>query len=119
MAGLRSVHAIWIPAIDAEALLDQNIFDPYGDIYSCFEGAGDLRARIGKYDPEFIMFLDRLAEWSKFETLRSPYCTNFRFSFVCAGGCPWHTIKRMGQRECVPIKQQVNLAWNYFTDLII
>ena len=98
-----------------EAVLGQVVLDPVGRIFSCFEGAGNADAQVGTYDPEYRLDSDSVARWTQLNALESPFCANCRFAFVCAGGCPWHIVHR-GKTECMPIAQQVNLAWNYFAD---
>jgi len=112
--GKKSPPTFW----RCEAMLGQKIFDPKGDIYSCFEGSGISKAQVGKYDPEFVLYPELLEQWSNLETLKSLHCADCRFAFVCAGGCPWHVI-RTGKPECVPLKHQVTMAWNYFADLVL
>jgi uncharacterized protein len=101
-----------------EAVLGQVVFEPNGDVYSCFEAAGNARAKIGTFDPAFELLSGPGQEWANLDSINSPHCAGCRFAFVCAGGCPWHTL-RSGETECMPIKQQVALAWNYFADLIV
>jgi uncharacterized protein len=101
-----------------EAVLGQLIFDPFGNLYSCFEGAGNPQARIGSYNPEYRLDAARVSAWRGLNSFSSRPCGECRFRFVCAGGCPWHIIHR-GETECLPIELEVKLAWNYFADRVV
>ncbi|MGA9564549.1 MAG: radical SAM protein [Candidatus Korobacteraceae bacterium] len=101
-----------------EAILGQLIFDPLGDIYSCFEGAGNEDAKVGSYEPEFRLDAARLAAWKELDSYTSRPCAGCRFKFVCAGECPWHIIHQ-GETECLPIEREIHMAWNFFADKVI
>jgi radical SAM protein with 4Fe4S-binding SPASM domain len=109
MEARRSTSAI------QTAVLGQVVLDPRGRIFSCFEGAGNADAQVGTYNPEYRLDSTRVARWTQLNALESPFCAECRFAFVCAGGCPWHIVHR-GKTECMPIAQQVGLAWNFFAD---
>jgi uncharacterized protein len=101
-----------------EAILGQLIFDPLGDIYTCFEGAGNQDAKVGSYEPEFRLDAERLAAWKDLNSYDSRPCAGCRYKFLCAGGCPWRIIHQ-GETECLPIEREIQLAWNFFADKII
>lgn len=96
-----------------EAVLGHYVFDPAGKVYTCFEGAGNALAEIGTYFPEMTINPDKQARWQRLNAIENPVCGPCRFRFVCAGGCPWHIVGQ-GKPECLPIEQEVALAWNYY-----
>ena len=96
-----------------EAVLGQLVFDPAGDLYTCFEAAGNRKARIGSYFPNLDIDEARLRGWTGLNTFESPSCNGCRFRFTCASGCPWHIVGQ-GITECLPIEEELDLAWNHF-----
>ena len=96
-----------------EAVLGQLVFDPKGDLYTCFEAAGQATAKIGRYYPDLEIQEERLDAWSALNTFDNKMCGACRFRFVCASGCPWHIIGQ-GATECLPIEEELELAWNHF-----
>lgn len=95
-----------------EAVLGQYVFDPFGDLYTCFEGAGNGQARIGSYFPEFKIDVESKQAWDRLNAVENPVCGECRYRFVCTSGCPLATIND-GKTECLPIEQEMALAWNY------
>ena len=98
--------------------MGQLIFDPNGDVFSCFEGAGNEKAKIGRYIPELEIEEDKLNKWNTLNSFSSDFCNKCKYKFVCAGGCPWHIIHQ-GKTECLPIEEEVNLAWNYYSTKVM
>lgn len=96
-----------------EALLGQTVFDPEGKIYTCFESAGQKGAEVGTYDPELKIDGARNAMWRQFSAPTNPICSDCKHVFICAGGCPWNTIKT-GKPECLSVSKQVKTAWNHY-----
>lgn len=95
-----------------EAVLGQYVFDPFGGLYTCFEGAGNGQARIGSYFPEFKIDVESKQAWDRLNAVENPVCGECRYRFVCTSGCPLATIND-GKTECLPIEQEMALAWNY------
>jgi uncharacterized protein len=65
------------------------MFDPFGDIYACWERTGDKNIRIGWVDDEgeahFVQ--DRLADWRSRTVTSNETCGQCRYSLYCGGGC--------------------------------
>lgn len=62
------------------------IFDPLGDIYSCWDVVGDRNNRVGQYIPEFKLEEDLADKW--FNSRVSEYkCAKCKYVFFCGGGC--------------------------------
>lgn len=101
-----------------EALLGQMIFDPSGDVYSCFEGAGNDDAKIGEYFPRLALDSGRVQQWRQLNSFSNRFCAPCKFRFVCAGGCPWHIVHQ-NKCECLPIQDEIDLAWNYYADKVM
>lgn len=110
----RSVPTLW----RCEAVLGQLVFDPRGNLYTCFEGAGNHAARIGTYSPHYVIDEKRERAWKDLNAFTNRYCRHCRYRFVCSSGCPWHIVGQ-GATECLPIEKEIQLAWNYYAPRVI
>ncbi len=63
------------------------IFDPIGDIYSCWNQVGNKNKIIGKYDKDGVTWTDYKEIWHKFNIGISEQCSKCKYSFLCKGGC--------------------------------
>jgi uncharacterized protein len=65
------------------------IFDPFGDIYSCWERTGDPGIRTGRILPDGEVELreDQLALWRERTVASNPVCRRCRYALHCGGGC--------------------------------
>ena len=73
------------------------IFDPFGDIYACWERTGDARIRIGHVEPdgEVRLKTDQHRQWRSRTVASNPVCQQCRYALHCGGGC---AILALGQR---------------------
>jgi uncharacterized protein len=110
----KAVPAIW----RCEAVLGQLIFDPQGDLYTCFEGAGNEKAKIGTYSPSYIIDEQQEKMWKDLNAIDNKYCRRCSNRFVCSSGCPWHIVSQEAT-ECLPIKEEIKLAWNYYASRVL
>ena len=98
-----------------EAVLGQLVFDPDGNVFSCFEGAGDPQALIGHIDKMLVIDVVKQRQWSTLNMNNDDTCRDCLYRFICATGCPWHMV-RWGEPECLPIRDELHIAWNHFAD---
>jgi uncharacterized protein len=65
------------------------VFDPFGDIYACWERTGDKNVRIGYVEPDGHVVLNdrRNGEWRSRNVASNPTCRKCRFALHCGGGC--------------------------------
>lgn len=63
------------------------VFDPFGDVYGCWETVGDTKQRIGRYFPELRIGNDFMESWSKINITNLPKCQKCKYALFCAGGC--------------------------------
>jgi uncharacterized protein len=65
------------------------IFDPFGDIYACWEKTGDEKVRIGHVDEgsEVHFNFDLRSLWQKRTVASNPVCLKCRYNLFCGGGC--------------------------------
>jgi uncharacterized protein len=108
------VPTIW----RCEAVLGQLIFDPLGNLYCCFEGAGNKKAKIGVYFPKYLISKANYKKWKSLNSFENSFCSECCYKYICAGGCPWHIIEHE-KTECLPIKEEIELAWNLYAGKII
>jgi uncharacterized protein len=110
----KVVPTIW----RCEAVLGQLVFDPQGNLYTCFEGAGNEKAKIGTYSPSYIIDEQKEKVWKDLNAINNKYCRKCSNRFVCSSGCPWHIVNQEAT-ECLPIKEEIQLAWNYFAPRVL
>jgi uncharacterized protein len=65
------------------------IFDPFGDIYACWEKMGDPQIRIGRIgsDGNFIFETPMLHKWRSRTVATNPTCEKCAYALQCGGGC--------------------------------
>jgi uncharacterized protein len=65
------------------------IFDPFGDIYACWEKTGDEKVRIGNVTPEgdVTFRIDQQMAWRSRTVASNPVCRRCRYALHCGGGC--------------------------------
>lgn len=65
------------------------IFDPFGDIYACWERTGDERIRIGRVlDGGQVEMNEGLTKmWHSRTPASNPTCRKCRYALHCGGGC--------------------------------
>jgi uncharacterized protein len=110
----RLAPTIW----RCEAVMGQLVFDPTGAVFTCFEGAGNPKAQVGRCGLDLQLDQRAMDHWSRLDAIRSDTCNRCRYRFVCAGGCPWHIVGQ-GRPECLPILEELRIAWNYFADRVV
>lgn len=74
------------------------IFDPFGEIYACWEKTGDPRVGVGKVEPDGqVSFrFDQLATWRSRTVASNPVCRRCRYAFHCGGGCAVLALEQNG-----------------------
>lgn len=75
------------------------IFDPFGDIYACWERTGDPGVRVGRVTPEgdVEMRAEQEQLWRGRTVASNPVCRRCRFALHCGGGCAVLALDRNGQ----------------------
>lgn len=71
------------------------IFDPMGDVYSCWDVVGNSKHKIGKYYPDFEIIDSASKKW--FDTKISDYkCGKCPYTLFCGGGCVIRSLNTRG-----------------------
>lgn len=77
------------------------IFDPFGDVYACWEKTGDPDVRIAHITPEndvrFRFELDQ--KWRSRTVASNPVCRRCRYALHCGGGCAILALQQQGKLE--------------------
>lgn len=65
------------------------IFDPYGDVYACWERTGDRQLRIGHVGGHGEINLNAEVNqiWRSRTVISNPACHQCCYAFYCGGGC--------------------------------
>ncbi len=74
------------------------IFDPMGDVYSCWDVVGNPKYKIGRYYPDFEIIDSASKKW--FDTKVSGYkCGKCPYTLFCGGGCVIRSLNTRGVVE--------------------
>ena len=63
------------------------IFDPYGNIYPCWDTIGNAQFIIGSYDKCSIELNSKSILWRNHDISYGNKCRYCRYAFLCGGGC--------------------------------
>jgi uncharacterized protein len=65
------------------------VFDPFGDIYACWEKTGDKKIRIGHIteNNEVVLNEELNQTWRNRTVISNPTCRKCRYALYCGGGC--------------------------------
>jgi uncharacterized protein len=72
------------------------IFDPRGDVYTCWEFVGEEFARVGRYTPELALEQRKLEQWQARTVDAIPRCSQCKYALLCGGGCQAFAYNRNG-----------------------
>ncbi len=73
------------------------IFDPYGDLYTCWDLVGVERYKVGSFVDKVEFNDKRLSEWYDRNISNVPSCSKCKYAFFCGGGCAAHAyVKNNG-----------------------
>lgn len=79
------------------AVFGMYIFDPYGDIYACWDEAGNKDHRVGVYGKGYVeLKQDRLAGWLDRSVAEVDQCSKCAYALVCGGGCAYLAAEEKG-----------------------
>ena len=69
------------------------IFDPKGNIYTCWEIIGDSSFKVGEYYPEFFINKTKLKHWRNRDISNMYSCSLCKYALFCGGGCAAQSLK--------------------------
>lgn len=93
------------------------IFDPSGDIYSCWEVVGIREHRIGHYEPDFQIYDESVDKWYN-RNIGNTSCLKCQYNLICGGGCMGHgaLANDYTTRNCNHFQQIFNYIVKYVYD---
>ena len=68
------------------------LFDPYGDIYTCWETVGMDQHKVGSYRNGVEFYEKELEKWYGRNISKTPACSKCKYAFFCGGGCQAHAL---------------------------
>ncbi|MGC1119722.1 MAG: radical SAM protein [Candidatus Methanofastidiosia archaeon] len=74
------------------------IYDPFGDLYVCFEHVGEEAAKVGRYYPE-LEWNEKYSQWRGRTILTIPECRTCKYALFCGGGCGFGALERYGSLD--------------------
>ena len=72
------------------------VFDPFGDVYACWEEVSDPAKRIGTYGPAGLAFNEKKDMWFGRNIAEMQRCSRCPFALLCGGGCAVHANEAHG-----------------------
>lgn len=63
------------------------IFDPYGDIYPCWDVIGKKQHSLGTYTHNQVIWTDALKQWHGRNIQKIRSCIRCKYALLCNGGC--------------------------------
>jgi uncharacterized protein len=65
------------------------VIDRFGDLYACWERAGNPKIRLGRIDVDstVVMSDEMVAMWRGRTVISNPVCRQCRYALYCGGGC--------------------------------
>ena len=72
------------------------IFDPLGDVYSCWEDIGYVENRVGTYGPQGLSLGSNAASWLSRFPGAIEECINCPYALIHTSGCAAHARKQSG-----------------------
>jgi uncharacterized protein len=71
------------------------IYDPFGDIYVCWEHVGEESTKVGVYYPG-LSWNDQYNQWRERTVFTIPECRQCVYALFCGGGCGYEALERYG-----------------------
>jgi len=68
------------------------IFDPYGDLYTCWEVVGMDEQKVGRYDNGLEIAENEILKWQGRNITTVEACSKCKYAFFCGGGCEAHAL---------------------------
>ena len=67
------------------------IFDPFGEIYACWNTVGDKNEVIGNYQNKLELKNDNDIKWRGKSIVDNPVCVKCKYLFICQGQCRYYS----------------------------
>lgn len=93
------------------------LFDPYGDVYTCFGAVGYEEHKTGSYDEAGIRFNENYHLWTNRSVFTIEECEGCRYALLCGGGCALQAHYKTGsimKPDCPNYKEVFHTYLPYF-----
>lgn len=111
---IRSTHCV--------AQSGEYIFDPYGDIYPCWDVLGKKQHILGSYLNDSIEWTEMLKKWHNRNVGTISCCNQCKYALLCNGGCVGlvlHRNKELNANFCNDFYNTFEIAVNRAYDKYI
>lgn len=89
------------------------VFDPFGNIYPCWEVVGKKDFVKGVYSKEGIVWNNNvLHKWQNTDISQKEPCKHCKYALLCGGGCPYYSMLKGQNTQCAVFKGAFNLMIN-------
>lgn len=119
---IKNKKPLPLRSIFCAAQSSEYIFDPYGNIYNCWNFVGQPSHIIGNYRNDNILWTAKKDDWHDRNISTAPNCQHCRYAFFCGGGCLAHATQKDGKFDISHcnnypsmFKQAVNKAYSQYT----
>ena len=93
MSALKNNRCIRFHSIFCGVQSGSYIFDPLGDIHTCWDMVGIKKYAIGTYSSG-LEWNENLKDWHGRNIGNTPQCSHCRYALLCGGGCLGKTLKK-------------------------
>ncbi|WP_420187434.1 radical SAM protein [Bacteroides pyogenes] len=93
---IKNRRCIPLTSTPCSAYVGTYIFDPKGNIYTCWESIGKEDAIVGNYSKDEIEWSPMLSKWHSRNSGKLEKCSRCKYVFLCKGGCVVHALKKGG-----------------------
>ena len=121
LQAIKNKKPLALRSIFCAAQSSEYIFDPYGNIYNCWNFVGQPSQIIGNYRNDKILWTSKKEDWHNRNISTSPNCKHCRYAFFCGGGCLAHAAQKDGKFDISHcnnypsmFKQAVNKAYSLY-----
>lgn len=92
-SALESNRSVEFRSVFCTAQTGMMIFDPYGDLYNCWETVGLDKHKVGSYRNGIELIDEELEHWQGRNISKTPACSKCKYAFFCGGGCQARALK--------------------------
>ncbi|MCB5249282.1 MAG: SPASM domain-containing protein [Candidatus Cloacimonadaceae bacterium] len=81
------------------ATINQYVFDPLGNVYSCWWGISDKNFKIGEFSPKsevYKIWEDSLTHWHTRDVQNIDECQRCKYKYICGAGCAYKSQSKKG-----------------------
>jgi len=101
----------WYPLFHGcEATCNCVFYDPYGDMYACWEAIGQKEHVIGRFLPR-VKFNENHKLWLERNVFSMPVCRKCKYKALCGGGCAIRAYYKTGSLmspNCLGIQNYID-----------